>query len=244
LAARASEHGGMIVTSARVDSIVPAGRSMVLCSTAGDFEAAIVVNCAGLFSDRVTQMSGQRWDGRIVPFRGEYYALHSKAEHLVRNLIYPVPDPSFPFLGVHFTRLVEGGIECGPNAVLAFAREGYHKTDVNVRDLLDTLTYSGFQRLAAKYWRTGLAEMWRSFSKAAFVRALQRLLPPIEAKHLVTAPAGVRAQALAPDGNLVEDFTIIEADRVINVANAPSPAATASLNIGRMIVERVAARWK
>jgi L-2-hydroxyglutarate oxidase LhgO len=179
-----------------------------------------------------------------VPFRGEYYALHSKAEHLVRNLIYPVPDPSFPFLGVHFTRLVEGGIECGPNAVLAFAREGYHKTDVNVRDLLDTLTYSGFQRLAAKYWRTGLAEMWRSFSKAAFVRALQRLLPPIEAKHLVTAPAGVRAQALAPDGNLVEDFTIIEADRVINVANAPSPAATASLNIGRMIVERVAARWK
>jgi L-2-hydroxyglutarate oxidase len=242
LAARIQERGGQIVTSARVESLVPTVGGTVLRSTAGDFEAAIVVNCAGLHSDRVTQMSGQHCEARIVPFRGEYYALRPEAEHMVRNLIYPVPDPSFPFLGVHFTRLIEGGIECGPNAVLAFAREGYNKTDVNVRDLFETLTYSGFQNLAAKYWRTGLGEMWRSLNKRAFVRALQRLLPSLRAEQLEPAPSGVRAQALTRDGDLVDDFMIIANDRVINVANAPSPAATASLNIGRMIVEKVSER--
>ena len=182
-----------------------------------------------------------------------------EAQHLCRNLIYPVPDPSFPFLGVHFTRMIEGGVECGPkavlefatrgiaghvhagpNAVLALAREGYSKTDINVADLFETLTYPGFIRLAAKYWQTGLGEMWRSFSKAAFVRALQHLVPEIREEHIVAAPAGIRAQALLPDGSMVDDFMIQETERIVNVCNAPSPAATASLNIGRLIVDKLA----
>src|SRR5262245_4187740 len=171
LAHRILERGGEIVMHARVESLIPSVGGTVMRSTAGDFEAAIVVNCAGLHSDRVTQMSGQRCDARIVPFRGEYYALKPDAVNLVRNLIYPVPDPSFPFLGVHFTRLIEGGIECGPNAVLAFAREGYKKTDINLGDLCETLGFRGFRTLAWKYWRTGAGEMSPSFSKAAFVRA-------------------------------------------------------------------------
>jgi L-2-hydroxyglutarate oxidase len=244
LADRIVERGGQIVTRARVQAQSLDNGRIVLHTTAGDFDVSIVVNCAGLYSDRVAKMSGQSGDTRVVPFRGEYYALRAEAQHRVRNLIYPVPDPSFPFLGVHFTRLIEGGVECGPNAVLAFSREGYTKTDIDLRDLLETLTFSGFQRLAAKYWRTGVSEMWRSYSKAAFVRALQRLLPAIRAEHLDPAPSGVRAQALTNDGNLVDDFLILESDRVINITNAPSPAATASLNIGRMIVAKLAERWK
>jgi L-2-hydroxyglutarate oxidase len=240
LAAKIQNAGGKIVTGARVESMSPAtDGGTVLETTAGPFQARWTINCAGLHSDRVAKMSGDASDARIVPFRGEYFALRPEARHLVRNLIYPVPDPSFPFLGVHFTRMIEGGVECGPNAVLAFAREGYSKTDLNVRDLFETLSYSGFQKLAAKYWRTGLQEMWRSVSKAAFVRALARLLPDIRAEHLDPAPSGVRAQALASDGSLVEDFMIVQTGRVINVANAPSPAATAALNIGRMIVEQL-----
>jgi L-2-hydroxyglutarate oxidase LhgO len=165
-----------------------------------------------------------------------------RAEHLVNGLIYPVPDPAFPFLGVHFTRMIGGGVECGPNAVLAFAREGYFKTSVNLRDLLESLTYPGFLRLAAKYWRTGAGEMWRSLSKHAFVKALKRLVPEIHDDQLVPSPAGVRAQALSRDGSMVDDFLIEEHGRVINVLNAPSPAATSSLNIGHSIVDRVAAR--
>jgi len=153
-----------------------------------------------------------------------------------------VPDPNFPFLGVHFTRMIKGGVECGPNAVLAFAREGYRKSDINLADLAESLTYSGFLKMAAKYWKAGLGEMWRSFSKAAFVKALQRLVPEIRAEHLEPAPAGVRAQAVTPDGALVDDFLIQEADRVVNVGNAPSPAATASLNIGKLIAERLGPR--
>ena len=162
---------------------------------------------------------------------------------MCRNLIYPVPDPSFPFLGVHFTRMIEGGVECGPNAVLAFAREGYTKSDINVADLLETLTYPGFIKLAAKYWQTGMGERWRSFSKAAVVRALQHLVPDIREEHIEAVPAGIRAQALMPDGSMVDDFMIQEADRIVNVCNAPSPAATASLNIGRLIVDKLAQQF-
>jgi L-2-hydroxyglutarate oxidase LhgO len=179
----------------------------------------------------------------IVPFRGEFYELRKEAHHLVRMLVYPVPDPRYPFLGVHFTRRINGQVECGPNAVLAFAREGYRNTTVNARDLIETLAFPGFWRLAARYWRIGADEMWRSFSKPAFVRALQRLVPAIESQHLDWAPAGVRAQAVNRQGDMLDDFVIDETDHVVNVENAPSPAATASLNIGRLIVDRLAPRF-
>jgi len=244
LAERIGENGATIVTGARATAIRHAADEVVVETTAGEFAARHVVNCAGLYSDRVARLSGAVPPARIVPFRGEYYTLRPEAQSLVRNLIYPVPDPSFPFLGVHFTRRIDGRIECGPNAVLAFAREGYRKTTVNLRDLAETLTYRGFWRLTARHWRAGAGEMWRSLSKRAFVRALQRLVPEIEAKHLDAAPAGVRAQALDRDGNTVDDFLIEESDRVTSVCNAPSPAATASLNIGRLIVERVAERFE
>jgi len=172
-----------------------------------------------------------------VPFRGEYFDLKPEAHHLCSTLIYPVPDPAYPFLGVHFTRTIHGGVECGPNAVLAFARAGYRKTDINLRDLMETLTYSGFWKMAGKNWRTGLGEMWRSCSKRAFVAALQRLVPEIRAEHLVPAPSGVRAQALGADGTLVDDFVIQKFDRMVHVGNAPSPAATASLSVAERIAD-------
>lgn len=243
LAERVRERDGQVLTSARATRMDRANGKVVVTTAAGEVEASQVVNCAGLHCDRVTAMSGQRPDAKIVPFRGEYYELTREAEHLCKNLIYPVPDPNFPFLGVHFTRMVVGGVECGPNAVLAFAREGYRKTDFNLADMAETLGYSGFRKLAAKYWKTGLGEIWRSASKAAFVKALQRLVPEIRAEHLHPAPAGIRAQAVLPDGSMVDDFLIQEADRVINVNNAPSPAATASLNIGKTIVERLVPRF-
>jgi L-2-hydroxyglutarate oxidase LhgO len=233
---------GEVITGARVIGIEQRADEVITKTVAGEFEARFVVTCAGLQSDRVAALSGQKLAAKIVPFRGEYYDLIPAAKHFCRNLIYPVPDPSFPFLGVHFTRMIEGGVECGPNAVLAFAREGYRKLDINLRDLTESLTYSGFLRLAAKNWRTGLGEMWRSFNKAAFVRALQRLVPEIRSEHLVASRTGVRAQALAPTGNLIDDFLILETGRVINVCNAPSPAATSSLNIGSLIVDKLAAR--
>jgi (S)-2-hydroxyglutarate dehydrogenase len=244
LAQRISEAGGQIVCNARVTAIHSNSEGVALESTAGDFQAQWVVTCAGLQSDRVAKLSGQRVDPKIIPFRGEYFELKPEAQFLCRNLIYPVPDPNFPFLGVHFTRMIHGGVECGPNAVLAFAREGYRKRDISLRDLSETLTYSGFLKMAAKYWRTGLGEMWRSFSKHAFVKALQRLVPAIQAEHLEAAPSGVRAQAVAPDGMMLDDFLILETQRVVNVCNAPSPAATASLNIGRLIVDKLSTRWK
>jgi L-2-hydroxyglutarate oxidase len=242
LAERVREREGEVHTSTRVLGIRKNGQRAILSTTAGDFEALVVVNCAGLQCDRVTAMSGERPAAKIVPFRGEYFALKPTAHHLCKNLIYPVPDPSFPFLGVHFTRMIDQSVECGPNAVLAFAREGYKKTDVNITDLAESLTYPGFLRMAAKYWKMGMGEMWRSVSKRAFVRALKRLLPEIEADHLEPAPAGVRAQAVSRDGNLVDDFLIQETERVINVGNAPSPAATASLNIGKLIADRLQPR--
>ena len=175
---------------------------------------------------------------RIIPFRGEYFELKPEAHHLCRTLIYPVPDPRFPFLGVHFTRMVHGGVECGPNAVFALAREGYNWGTINLRDVFESLTYPGFFRLAVRNWKTGLGEVWRSLSKAAFVRALQKLVPEIRSEHLHSAPAGVRAQALGLDGKLLDDFVILRHERVINVCNAPSPAATACLNIGKHIAEQ------
>jgi len=208
----------------------------------GEFEGRFLVNCAGLYSDKITAMT-QPPGSKIIPFRGEYYEVRPEKHHLCRNLIYPVPDPSFPFLGVHFTRMINGSLECGPNAVLAFAREGYNRSTVNFLELAEVLSYPGFIRLAAKYWRAGAGEMWRSFSKVAFVRALQRLIPEISADDLETAPAGIRAQAVLSNGKLVDDFLIQENKNIINVCNAPSPAATSSLNIGKHIVDIVAERF-
>ncbi|MEX2286525.1 MAG: L-2-hydroxyglutarate oxidase [Planctomycetaceae bacterium] len=236
------ERGGEIRTRAPVTAIHEREGHVVVESPAGEVEAQYLINCAGLHSDRVATMTGHPSDAKIVPFRGEFYELKPSAQHLCRNLIYPVPDPTFPFLGVHFTRLALGGVECGPNAVLAFAREGYRKTDVNLRDLFESLTYPGFLRMTAKHWKMGLGEMWRSISKRAFVAALQRLMPEIRADNLEPAPSGVRAQALSRDGNLVDDFLIETNDRVINVINAPSPAATAALNIGQIIVDKLQSR--
>jgi L-2-hydroxyglutarate oxidase len=242
LAELITEQGCQVITCARVTKIDRQHGAMVVESTQGTVSTRLLVNCAGLHSDRVTRLTGVAPPARIVPFRGEFYRLKPEAYRLCRNLIYPVPDPSFPFLGVHFTRMIDGSVECGPNAVLAFAREGYRKWDVNLRDLAESLTYGGFQRLAFRYWRTGLQEMWRSASKAAFVRALQRLVPAIRSDLLLPGPAGVRAQAVASDGSMVDDFLILQDERVINVCNAPSPAATSSLNIGQTIVDRLLPR--
>jgi L-2-hydroxyglutarate oxidase len=230
---------GRIMTGARATGIRRDGPDVIVQTTAGDFASAVLINCTGLHSDRIARLAGGNPKAKIVPFRGEYYELKPDVHHLCRNLIYPVPDPNFPFLGVHFTRMIDGGVECGPNAVLAFAREGYRKTDFNVRDLAESLTYSGFLRLAWKHWRMGAGEMWRSFSKRAFVKALQRLIPDIREEHLLPGRAGVRAQALSRDGSLVDDFLIEVEGPIINVLNAPSPAATSSLNIGGMIVDRL-----
>ncbi len=240
LAQRVTEHGHRVVTGARVTGLRETGDEVIVQTGVGDFHGRLVVNCAGLHSDRVTAFGGVAPSVKILPFRGEYFELKPAATSLCRNLIYPVPDPQFPFLGVHFTRMALGGVECGPNAVLALAREGYRKTDVNLRDLVETFGYAGFRKLALKHWRMGAAEMWRSCSKAAFVRALQRLVPAIRGEDLTPAPAGVRAQAVAPDGAMVDDFAIDERPRIINVINAPSPAATASLSIGQLIVEKLA----
>lgn len=243
LAARITEAGGSIICNARVTGMQNQNGGVLVTSEAGEYLAKFVVTCAGLQSDRVARMSGQEVTAKIVPFRGEYFELKPEAQHLCRNLIYPVPDPKFPFLGVHFTRMIHGGVECGPNAVLAFAREGYRKRDISMRDLAEALTYPGFLRLAAKHWRTATKEMWRSFSKRAFTKALQRLLPEIREEHLEHAPSGVRAQAIARDGSIIDDFWILETERVVNVCNAPSPAATAALNIGRLVVDKLATRW-
>ena len=244
LAVRIQERDGRIITNALVTGMHRSGEQIVVNSLADDFTVNYVVNCAGLHSDRVTGLSGQQPEVKIIPFRGEYYEVKPQAQHLCRHLIYPVPDPNFPFLGVHFTRMIRGGVECGPNAVLAFAREGYKKLDINAGDLLETLAYPGFRKLAAKYWQTGLGEMWRSFNKAAFVKALQRLVPEIRAEDLEPAHAGIRAQAIAPDGALVDDFLIQEMERIVNVGNAPSPGATASLNIGKLIVEKLERQFR
>ena len=210
-------------------------------TTSGDIEMKTLVNCAGLHSDRLARASGVTLGARIVPFRGEYYQLKPEKASLVRGLIYPVPNPSFPFLGVHCTRMMDGSVHLGPNAVLAFSREGYHKSTISVRDTIETLSFPGFWKLAARHWREGAREMVRSFSRAAFVRSLQRLVPEITDEDVIPSEAGVRAQALRPDGTLEDDFLIINHGRTVHVCNAPSPAATASLKIGETVAAAIAA---
>jgi len=244
LAAKLSERGARVVTGARVRRLRRQGATWIVETTAGEFAADFLINCAGLHCDRVAQLAGERRDMRIVPFRGEYYKLRPERQHLVRNLIYPVPDPRFPFLGVHFTRLIHGGVEAGPNAVLAFAREGYRKTDFNARDLADALTYGGFWRFLRHYPSMCWYELRRSFSRQLFCHSLQRLVPEIQPADLDTGGSGVRAQAIASEGELVQDFRLIARPNALHVLNAPSPAATASLAIGAEIAamaERAAA---
>jgi L-2-hydroxyglutarate oxidase len=229
--------GGTVSTGTEVKRVSPRDSQMTVETTRGTFSAKYVINCAGLHSDRVSRMAGQKPEVKIVPFRGEYYFLIPEREHLVRTLIYPVPDPKFPFLGVHFTRRIQGGVDAGPNAVLALKQEGYKRTDFSLRDLAGTLTYPGFWHMAGKYWRDGASEYYRSLSKKAFVKALQQLVPEIVSSDLVPGGSGVRAQAVRPDGSLVDDFQFVLADKMLHVWNVPSPAATASLPIGRHIVE-------
>lgn len=240
----AEERGVEVKTGARVDRIERATGGVRLSTATGEVDSDYLVNCAGLYADVIARKMGLALDVRIVPFRGEYYFLRRERSNLIKGLIYPVPDPRFPFLGVHFTRTVHGSVEAGPNAVLAFAREGYTKGRVNLREFGGTLRYGGFWRMGRKFWRTGLYEFYRSFSKAAFVRALQRLVPSVKAEDIAPGGAGVRAQALTPAGDLVDDFRIVEGPRSFHVLNAPSPAATASLEIGRYIAERATASFR
>lgn len=230
--------GGLIHTSRRVTGIATRGNETVLTTSRGELLAGSVIACAGLWADQVAALSGDAGSERIVPFRGDYYTLSPEARRLVRGLIYPVPDPRFPFLGVHFTKRIDGEVWAGPNAVLAFGRTAYRRRDLNVRDLASTLTNRGFLRLAANFWRTGAAEMWRDWSKGAFLRELQRFVPELRGDHITFGPSGVRAQALNRDGTLVDDFRLGGSGRILHVVNAPSPAATASLAIARELVDR------
>ncbi len=240
-ARKVQEFGGEVRTDARLVGVNRDGPELVLATTAGELRARFLVNCGGLLSDRVARLCGIDPGVKIVPFRGEYYELKPAAQHLVKNLIYPVPDPRLPFLGVHFTRMVKGGIEAGPNAVLALKREGYRFWQASARDMAEYAGYAGFWKMAAKFWRVGAMEVYRSLSHRAFWLALRRLVPEVKFHDLERAGAGVRAQAVAPDGKLVDDFFIRGADRMIHVLNAPSPAATASISIGRSIAEMVEA---
>ncbi len=235
------QQGGEIVTGARVDKVERRSDGLVVRWPGGELPCQFLVNCGGLQCDRVARLCGLEPGVMIVPFRGEYYALKPEARRLVNGLIYPVPDPRLPFLGVHFTRTVHGDIEAGPNAVLAFRREGYRRTQVSLGDMAELLGYPGFWKMAAKYWRTGAGELWRSFNKRAFHAALRRLLPAVGYDDLIPFGAGVRAQALDTNGNLVDDFRFVQAERMVHVLNAPSPAATASLSVGRTIAELVEA---
>lgn len=244
LAREVQTAGGTIETSRRVTGVADQGEEQVLQTSRGPIVARNVIACAGLWADRVAALTGDSGRDRIVPFRGDYYTLTADARALVRGLIYPVADPRFPFLGVHFTRRIDGEVWAGPNAVLAFARTGYRRTDVNLRDLVGTLTDRGFLRLAARFWRMGAVELWRDWSKSAFLGALRRYLPELRADQLVFGPSGVRAQALDPDGTLVDDFRFGGSRHVLHVRNAPSPAATASLAIGRELAEQAIERFE
>jgi len=232
-----SDCGGEVKLEAEVTAIHPNSNGWVLETRAGECPTDFFINCAGLHCDRISQMAGLKREVRIVPFRGEYHKLKKERQHLVRNLIYPVPDPQFPFLGVHCTRLIHGGIEAGPNAVLAFAREGYRKTDFNARDLFDALSFSGLWRFLAQHRRMSWAEMKRSFSRRLFCESLQRLVPEIQIQDLEPGGAGVRAQAMSPDGQLLQDFCFVNQPHALHVLNAPSPAATACLAIGEEIIK-------
>jgi len=237
------KNGGTIHVNEKVLEVQHTNSQRVVVTQKSSYTSKLVINCAGLYSDKVARMTVPALNVKIIPFRGEYYKLKKEKEYLVKNLIYPVPDPNFPFLGVHFTRMAKGGVEAGPNAVLAFSREGYKKSNINVSELAESLAWPGFQKVAAKYWRTGMGEMYRSFSKAAFTKALQKLLPEIQEGDLVEGGAGVRAQACDRNGGLVDDFLILEDPGVINVCNAPSPAATSSLAIGETVSKLALSRF-
>jgi L-2-hydroxyglutarate oxidase len=239
MASLAREQGADLRLNTKVERIVETSQGVEIEACRESFRARVLVNCAGLHSDRVAHLAGRSPGMKIIPFRGEYYQIRPGKRYLVKNLIYPVPNPNFPFLGVHFTRMIDGGVEAGPNAVLSLKREGYTRTAFSPTDFAEIVSYPGMWKLAARYWREGAEEVTRSFSKAAFVRSLQRLVPEIRAEDLEPAPAGVRAQALRPDGSLVDDFCILSHPNSIHVCNAPSPAATASLMIGRAIVEQI-----
>lgn len=227
--------GGELYLNTKVERIIEKNNIQVIETSNGTFETQVVINCAGLHSDRIAKLGHVKPVAKIIPFRGEYYELKPEKRYLVKNLIYPVPNPNFPFLGVHFTRMIDGHVHAGPNAVLSFKREGYHKTDFDFRDFAEVLSYPVFWKLAIKYVDEGLQEMIRSWSKTAFVHSLQRLIPEVQMDDLIPAHAGLRAQALMNDGSLVDDFLIIKTRRSIHLCNAPSPAATASLEIGKAI---------
>lgn len=236
--------GGEIRFEEKVSSISERSGVSNVVTNKGSYDATLVINCAGLYSDKVAQFTEKEdITVRIIPFRGEYYEIKPEKHYLVKHLIYPVPDPNFPFLGVHFTRMIGGGIEAGPNAVLAFKREGYKKTDFNFSELKETLAWPGFRKVAAKYWKTGMGEYYRSFSKAAFTRALQALIPELTENDLIPGGSGVRAQACDYSGGLLDDFAIIENAQSINVVNAPSPAATSSLSIGDTVSDLALKRF-
>ncbi|MBE9208072.1 L-2-hydroxyglutarate oxidase [Nostoc sp. LEGE 06077] len=233
------KQGGDLRLNTKVLKIAASGNNQVLETNNGNFETKFVINCAGLHSDRIAKLGGVEPKAKIVPFRGEYYELTPEKRYLVKTLIYPVPNPDFPFLGVHFTKMIDGTVHAGPNAVLSLKREGYKKTDFDLRDFAEVMTYPGFWKLAAKHADEGIQEIIRSFSKAAFVKSLQTLIPEVQAEDLVPTHAGVRAQALMDDGKLVDDFLIIPGQNSIHVCNAPSPAATSSLEIGKAIASQV-----
>lgn len=235
--------GGEILLNQKVLEVRTGSGEINVVTQASSFSAKLFVNCAGLYSDKIASLTSNV-DVKIIPFRGEYYKLKKEKEHLVKTLIYPVPDPNFPFLGVHFTTMIGGGVECGPNAVLAFGREGYKKSDVNLGELAETLAWPGFHKIVGKYWRTGMGEMYRSFSKSAFTKALQKLIPEIQESDLLPGGAGVRAQACDRTGGLLDDFLILESESAINVCNAPSPAATSSLSIGLTVADLALARHR
>jgi (S)-2-hydroxyglutarate dehydrogenase len=231
-------YGGELHLGHKVIGIKQQNNLNYIETNASNFEAKWVINCAGLYSDKIAKLTDDV-DLQIIPFRGEYYDIKKEKEHLVNNLIYPVPNPDFPFLGVHFTRMIKGGVEAGPNAVFAFRREGYTNTDIDFKEFFESIGFRGFQKVALKYWKDGLYEMYRSYSKQAFVKALQRLIPDITGDDIVRGNAGVRAQACDSKGNLIDDFLIYEKNGVINVCNAPSPAATSSIAIGQTISEKI-----
>ena len=236
---RIIERGGEIVTGAKVSKMREQNGEWIAITSIGEFTGNFFINCGGLYCDRLAQLAGEKRETRIVPFRGEYYQLKPDCEGMVRNLIYPVPDPQFPFLGVHFTRLIHGGMEAGPNAVLALSREGYSKTNINPLDLWDALSYPGLWRFIGKYPKMTALELWQSFSKQRFCKALQKLVPNIQMAHIKPGGAGVRAQAMAREGELIQDFCLIKRRSAIHVLNAPSPAATASLAIGEEITRQI-----
>ena len=231
--------GGVLHLNDKVIDFHESSSEIEVITNKGNYNANAVITCGGLQSDILARKTNHDLDLKIIPFRGEYYKIKEDRKHLVKNLIYPVPDPAFPFLGVHFTRMINGEVEAGPNAVLALKREGYKKTDINIKELYETLTWPGFQIVAKKYWRTGFGEFYRSFSKSAFVKALQRLIPEITEDDLIKGGAGVRAQACDKTGGLLDDFSIIKNNRIVHVCNAPSPAATSSLAIGEHITSEV-----